>query len=38
MQCGKEWLNAFVGQLRRSWEFLEEVEEEEAGRGGRMRR
>ena len=38
MQCGKEWLNVFEGQLRRSWEFLEEVEDENAGCGGGMKR
>ena len=38
MQCEKKGLHAFVGQLRRSWGFLEEVEEEEAGRGGGMKR
>ena len=38
MQCGMEWLNVFVDQLRRYCELLEEVEEEEAGRGGGMKR
>ena len=34
MQCGKEWHIVFGGQLSRFWEFLEEVAEEEVGRGG----
>ena len=37
MQCGMEWLNAFVGQLKRFEESLEEGEEEGAESGGEMK-
>jgi len=38
MEYGMEWLNAFVGQLRRFYESLEKVEGEKAEHGGGMKR